>query len=110
MWVMTQFGFFSIVAHRTIPGSVLVRSRSHSDLLAFAVKLDPSPEIKATPRADYAFRLTATKGEVANVLLAATHEIDYDNFKNRVAETQGYERAGVYCEVWSTLREIQKTT
>jgi hypothetical protein len=36
-------------------------------------------------------------------------EIDYSNFKNTVAQEQGYERAHVYGDVWSVLYDLQRS-
>lgn len=53
--------------------------------------------------------LNATIGhcEDANAMAAAIRDIDYGNFKSAVGEQQGYERAGVYSEVWGCLNELQ---
>jgi hypothetical protein len=34
--------------------------------------------------------------------------INYSNFKDKVAEAQGDFRAGVYGEVWNSLYELQE--
>ena len=35
-------------------------------------------------------------------------KIDYSNFKDKVAETQGDFRASLYGEVWNSLYELQE--
>jgi 8-oxo-dGTP pyrophosphatase MutT (NUDIX family) len=37
-------------------------------------------------------------------------QLDYDNFKNEVAEKQGHHRAKVYHEVWDVLYDLEKKT
>ena len=126
LWIFLPWGFFSIVAHRERPADVLVRARSQADLDTFADALDdavfkargrktPSnTTIKKTPRADYPFRLSASRKDVSALLARFLEgggvdndppELDYDNFKDRVAESDP-ERAHLYLEVWSSMRKI----
>jgi hypothetical protein len=109
MWVFTLLGSFSIVAHRDRPGSVLVRARVEADLAAFVKGLpDPRPKIRRTPDADYLFRVVARKQHVADLLASYVADgIDYDNFKDAVAEAQGVPRAKVYHDVWRALLPLQ---
>jgi hypothetical protein len=102
MWIFTQFGFFSIVAHREKLDTLLIRGRSHKDLQAFADRIG-NVKVVTMNLADYRYRFEAPKARVAEVLSAELNELSYDNFKDRVAETQGYERAGVYGGVWAHL-------
>lgn len=104
MWVFTEFGFFSIVAHRDKPGFLLVRSRVRADLVRFSKILPGTRRICSTPEADYAYRLVAPADDVASALEQTARSIDYDNFKARVVERQGVERENVYMGVWSHLR------
>ncbi len=129
MWLFLPFGFFSIVAHRERPADVLVRARSQADLDTFADALDDAvheasgrkrelthagANVKSTPRADYPFRLIASRKDVSALLARFLEgggvdndppELDYDNFKDRVAESDP-ERAHLYLEVWSSMRKI----
>ncbi len=113
MWIFLPFGYFSIVAHRDNENDVLVRARNRSDLDTFRkCLLDVNEavgrhkDIKATPHADYPFRLTAPRKQVAKLLASFVTEcLDYDNFKNRVAENDP-ERAHLYHDVWATTRRI----
>lgn len=104
MWVFTEFGFFSIVAHRTKPDTVIVRGRVKDDVLEFekraAIRGARAFEDFA---ADYPFRLEIPKAAAAKVLLDAIVSMNYDNFKNQVARRQGWNRSIVYHEVWSHL-------
>jgi hypothetical protein len=113
MWVFLPWGYFSIVAHRDHSADVLVRARNRADLHAFRTFLLDANEavgrhkdIKHTPHADYPFRLTAPRKQVAKLLASfVAEDLDYDNFKNRVAENDPG-RAHLYHEVWATTRKI----
>lgn len=108
MWIFTQFGFFSLVQHRAKPETLLVRGRVKSDLVAFAHRCRlPASSVIELDDADYRFRIEVPRAVAAEALEKATGEIDYDNFKDRVAETQGHGRADVYLRVWSDVRRLK---
>jgi hypothetical protein len=104
MWLFTEFGFFSVVAHRSKPGKVLVRGRVQADVVEFARRSGATEEaVFENQSADYRYRLEVTASAAASVVAEALKDIDYDNFKSRVEETQGIEREQVYMGVWSHL-------
>ena len=107
MWIFTPRGFFSVVAHRDDPELVLVRARAHEDLRKLIGVLGQI-EILETPDGDYRWRTIVTRQAWTGALVLLAAEIDYPNFKDEVAHRQGYERAGLYGEVWSVLRRLQK--
>lgn len=108
MWLFTRIGFFSIVQK---PGQqeLTVRARAKQDLDALRSKylpaLDPT---KQHAGSDYPFRATISRGELAAGMAAIVEAIDYANFKNAVADEQGWEREAVYSKAWSALRGIEK--
>ena len=107
MWVLTPRGFFSVVEDRDDAAFVLVRARVASDLDALAEIL---PELYAwhDPRADYPWRARVARSEWAYALGVMAGELDYDNFKDAVAERQGARRAALYGRVWAALRELER--
>jgi hypothetical protein len=109
MWLMTTQGFYSVVAHRDLPGVMLVRARAKADLIALDRQI-PGLEARITcdERADYLWRAAASREEWALALARLANEVDYDNFKSAVAARQGHKRAGVYHAVWSALTRIEK--
>jgi hypothetical protein len=117
MWVMTQEGFYSVVeyspsmergeAPKAQKGSLLVRARVLQDLEALG-KYVPGLTIQRDDSADYAFRSIVPRAEWTAFLIAAVEEVDYGNFKNRVASRQGEERAGIYHMVWSALLALKR--
>lgn len=106
MWVTSTRGFYSAVAHRDAPELVLVRARVREDLQALGELIGPL-EILATPDADYPFRAAVPRERWSAALVLLAAEIDYDNFKNAVAERQGSRREAVYHRVWAALRELR---
>ena len=108
MWLMTKFGFFSVVQK---PGDedLTVRSRVLEDLENLREQYLPElGEIEEGKGTDYRFRAKASHEEVAEAVRKITLDIDYSNFKNEVKRVQGSERAGVYGEVWTVLYHLQK--
>ena len=107
MWLLTPFGFFSVVKHRT-RDCLIVRSRVHLDIRAMRDAL-PSvvSEPAHTPDADYPYRLEVTRAVLADAVREfVLNGIDYDNFKNEVARVQGRKRASIYGSVWAALRRL----
>ncbi len=110
MWLMTPIGFFSIVEkpNDRHDGTLTVRARVEGDLAALKAHYLPElGEIKTDQGTDYLYRATAPREEVARALSQLTLDLDYSNFKDEVYRVQGYERARVYGEVWSSLYRLQ---
>jgi hypothetical protein len=88
-------------------GLLTIRSRVRSDLEAlkeFVPSLGPITESEET---DYRYRAKAKAKDVAIGFGSMIENIDYSNFKDKVAEAQGDFRAVVYGEVWNSLYELQ---
>jgi hypothetical protein len=123
MWIFTKHGFFSVVCARKGDGRhdqpidlgrFMIRARVRTHLEALK-KLFPDLlgqcEIHEFAGTDYAFRIFIDKPVWSQVLSGLAEEIDYDNFKDKVARHQGsagaaYEHS--LHEVWSVMRELQK--
>ena len=110
MWLITPIGFFSIVEKTSDQelGTLTIRARLRSDLEAlrnyYLPSLDPIKESKNT---DYRFRAIALRKEVSAAMSQMVYTLDYDNFKNQVAITQGDKRAHLYHDVWDVLNKLQ---
>lgn len=112
MWLVTKFGFFSVVAHQDDPDLVLVRGRSREDLeqlrgfgQGLPVRIDV-PDIVVTPAADYLCRIFMPRKswEILGAALAA--DIDYVNFKRQVHGEPA--RDAAYMQMWSIMRRYQE--
>jgi hypothetical protein len=107
MWLLTTQGFYSVVAHRDRPGTLLVRARTRTDIEALRVQiLDLAPFEDES--ADYRWRAEVSREQLAKAVAQLAEEIDYPNFKNAVADAQGPEREGLYQQVWQVLRRLQQ--
>jgi hypothetical protein len=108
MWVFTIDGFYSAVQHRDHADSLTVRTRDREDMVRMQQRVGNDAPISHTPHRDYAHRITLSKAAWAGYLTAACEAIDYGNFKDAVAERQGWDRAHLYGEVWVTMLELQR--
>jgi hypothetical protein len=102
MWIFTTSGFVSIVADRDDPDRLLLRGRVRADLDPLAKEI--GAHVHSTPGADYPYRFTASKGDVAEAISRLVNAIDYPNFKDEVAQRQGRGRESAYHEIWAALR------
>ena len=109
MWMMTTFGFYSIVAKpgQRAAGLLTVRARVRDDLVRLRQRLLPAlGPIEANAGTDYQFRAVAPAADVADAARGAVADIAYGNFKGAVATTLGRRRAHVYADVWSALHKL----
>jgi 8-oxo-dGTP pyrophosphatase MutT (NUDIX family) len=110
MWLLTPFGFFSIVRkpEDKATGMLTVRARVRADLEALREACLPGlGEIVAHAGTDYPYRARAPRGEVGLALANAAAGIDYANFKDEVAARQGTARAKAYSKVWNALFDLE---
>ena len=93
MWLMTKYGFFSIVsAWKTEtdktphPDLVMIRSRRREHLgnLQNRFEILKDCVITETPHTDYPYRIITGKAEIAPVISELLAEVDYCNFKSEV--------------------------
>lgn len=100
-WIFFPDAFVSIVAHRDLPDSLLVRARVRGDL----EKLFPGVEVEELAWADYRFRAVIPRNEVAAVVAERVACADYSNLKARVSEP---ERHDAYTSVWNVMNRFQQ--
>lgn len=111
MWLITKYGFFSVVQKAgSAKDELTVRSRVRADLESLKLKYLPElGTITESPSTDYRYRAKAKRSDVMAALVKAVGDIDYSNFKDEVAKVQGKSRAHVYGEIWHTLYKLQTT-
>ena len=123
MWLFTKHGFYSAVCARQGDGShgqpvdpdrimVRARVRGHLETLKerFSELLADS-EIMEFSGTDYAYRIFVPKSVWSQVVVGLTEEMDYDNFKSKVARHQRNDGAAYehsLHEVWSVMNRLQK--
>lgn len=110
MWLITPFGFFSIVQKPgdKQKGTLTVRSRVRGDLAALKQHYLPGlGPIQESHDTDYRFRAVAPRAEVSAAMSRMVDGLDYSNFKSEVAKKQGHKRASLYHQVWDVLYYLQ---
>jgi hypothetical protein len=106
MWLITNFGFFSVV-QKSGEDRLTVRSRARHDLERLRDKYLPQlGEIMEGEGTDYQFRARVSREEFAEALKKIALDIDYSNFKSSVAREQGHGRAHIYHDLWASLWRI----
>jgi 8-oxo-dGTP pyrophosphatase MutT (NUDIX family) len=111
MWLVTTFGFFSVVEKPwdRAAGTLTVRARARGDLSALRERYLPElTQVFEGVGTDYRFRTQAPRRAVARAFQQAVWDLDYSNFKNSVAKTQGSHRAHVCGEVWTALLAVKE--
>jgi hypothetical protein len=111
MWLLTTFGFFSVVekTEDRADGMITVRARVRGDIEALRAKYLPAlGEIEATPDRDYAWRGRVTKGELAAALGRIAMDVDYAHTRTAVAQRMGYAREQIYYDVAEILSALQQ--
>lgn len=122
MWIFTKYGFFSAVCARKDEGMsrelntdmIMVRARSkdHLENLVQRIKQDHKDvklEIVENDHTDYKYRTFISKEIWADILGKLGEEIDYGNFKNKVADFN--RSSGSYLhslhDVWGVMYDFQ---
>jgi len=103
VWLATVEGFYSVVQDIE-SGKLLVRARVRNDLKRL-------PGLKAkiiyTPLADYPYRVVLGRKVFEKMVVTMLTRINYPNFKDRIKEKQGANRAGIYTRVWWDLQDLE---
>ena len=106
MWLITPRGFFSAVAKAEDGDEfVTVRARSERDIRNLADLIDAEPS--RDDGTDYRWRIRCRKSEWVEAVSKMAEEIDYSNFKSRIA-AEDPERAHLLARVWDVLYDIQR--
>jgi hypothetical protein len=85
-----------------------VRSRDRKSLEPLATKANV--EIKVSPYGDYPYRAFVEPAVFTQWLAEQANEIDYDNFKNKVAKTRGYDFVDALHNVWVAMLDVQDSS
>ena len=105
MWLFTETGFISAVAHREDQRYMMVRARDKLSLEELA--LMSQTEIEFTPKADYSWRTVVSKQDLYDFMEHAISVADYDNFKNRVTKTRGSRFVEALHHVWEIMHNVE---
>jgi len=85
VWLFTPHGFYSITRSRTEPDKTQVGARTRCDLENLQTLTSNAAPILKTLNADYRRRIIITPSESERIVTVLTRDIDYPNFKARVA-------------------------
>ena len=108
MWLVTNFGFFSIVQKKG-EDILTVRARARGDLEVLKERYVPTlGHILKGEGSDYQYRAKVSREDLAGAMQKIIMDIDYSNFKDAVAEKQGHKRARIYGDVWEVLLGLEK--
>jgi 8-oxo-dGTP pyrophosphatase MutT (NUDIX family) len=110
MWLITNFGFFSVIQKPGDMGSgmLTVRGRIKKDLEELRDKyLTDMEDIVEGTGTDFKYRARVKRTSLTNALSKIIIDLDYSNFNNSVAEKQGPERAQIYGKIRDLLHELQ---
>jgi hypothetical protein len=101
MWIFTDTGFVSAVRKPWAMDKMTVRARDKQSLVELA---ELSGEVVMTSTdSDYPHRLVVDDTVFKAWLVSAIEEMDYDNFKNRVAVSRGKRFASLLGQVWYAM-------
>ena len=101
MWVFSGTGFVSAVRKADRPDVITVRSRDRKSLEPLAEAA--GVEIWISPYGDYPYRAFVEPKVFADWVENQAMNIDYDNFKNQVAKTRGYDYTHSLHDVWVAM-------
>jgi len=105
LWIFTDTGFISAVRKPEYPEVLTVRARDKASLEALAAR--SQTEIKRSPFGDYPYRLFISDELFTDWLLERSSELDYSNFKSRVAKTRGSKFVAALNNVWVAMLAVE---
>jgi hypothetical protein len=106
--VFSGTGFVSAVRKADRPDVITVRSRDRKSLEPLAQTA--GVEIWVSPYGDYPYRAFVEPAVFTQWLAEQANEIDYDNFKNKVAKTRGYDFVGALHNVWVAMLDVEDSS
>ena len=107
MWVFTEQGFYSVVEKGPV-GKVCVRTRVKADIENLRSYIPEMGQVLVNAATDYPYRVFVRREEWTRALARMSDEISSSNFKNRVHEKQGADRAHLYGRVWSVMYDAER--
>jgi hypothetical protein len=111
MWVMTVAGAFSAVVKPGSSETLVVRTRCEEDLKNLqdwvqSMGLPRPPAIFPNRNTDYPWRIEIDKQTWAEFLVSQTDDMDYGNFKSKIATVNPHHEH-VYHDVWHALLKLE---
>jgi len=110
MWIFTNFGFVSAVAHNEKKGVLLVRAREPGVLEKLCGRHGVAATVEKTPMADYLYRAEIPQETFASMIADEVKAIDYGNFKNsfKAAKPENTHKSHIaLMDVWCVMNRLQ---
>lgn len=108
MWLITTFGFFSIVQDNN-NGSLAARARARRDIDELKSRYLPEMgEIIEDSEDDYRYFARVPREALARAMFEIAMDINYCNFRDSVLVLQGYRRSMLYERIWNILWKLQE--
>lgn len=105
MWLFTQTGFVSVVQDAKDKNKMVVRAR---DKVSLQPLMDEyGVKMVNLKNRDYPHRVFLTRKQFVDWLVQTGEDLDYNNYKNKVSQTRGYEFAGPLHDVWATMLRLE---
>jgi hypothetical protein len=98
--------FYSAVQKFADPDRLVVRARVKADLERLQ-RFIPDAKPFRKRWSDYPWRVDVAREDWALALMAMADEIEYTNYKSHVSKERGYQRSGIYGQVWSLLLDLE---
>lgn len=105
MWIFTETGFVSAVRKADNAKVLTVRSRDRKSLEPLANQT--GAQIACSPDADYPYRVFVEQEAFAQWAFEQAMNVEYNNFKNRVAKSRGYDFASALSNVWVAMLAVE---
>jgi hypothetical protein len=103
MWIFSETGFVSVVAHRDDDDTFLVRSRDRKSLETLS-KVSKAGIIE-TVDSDYPFRVYISRDSFAKWSADQIKKLDYPNYKGRMY-TARPEFGNALHDVWEDMHQV----
>ena len=103
MWLMTKFGFYSIVKKDSDVYQVRSREKKDVENLVQNVPI-LNANIIETSNSDYAVRILVGQDDLHKILSFLGETLDYSNFKNEIGMTTDQAHKP-YHEVWQVMAD-----
>ena len=106
MWIFTETGFVSAVKKPGDGGKYAIRARDEESLAGLIEAT--GAELITTSNSDYKYRVIIEAEQFVAWVVDQASNIEYSNFKNRVAQTRGYKYTEALHDVWSAMWKTQR--
>ena len=105
MWVFSQDGFVSAVAHRDEKDTLVVRSRDRESIDAVADYC--GVQVVKHAGSDYPYRAFVNREDYKSWMIRKIDELDYDNYKNRMHDLRDDNFCSALSNVWLVMTKTE---